>query len=168
MRNVLAGLFFSLLAGCATQYQPFSFLAGGGFSETQLDTNTFKVTFRGNGYTETETTEELALLRSAELTLKNGFSYFVIVDGRSSSRNGTFTTPTQSFSTANVSGYGNNVYGAAHTTTYGGQTFFISFPTTTNTIICFHQRPNTQGIVYDAQFLCNSLGQKYAVVCNKQ
>src|SRR5882724_2256033 len=69
------------LAGCATTYQPQSF--SGGFSETQLDKNVFRVSFKGNGYTQAERAEEMALLRSAELTLKNGFKYFVIIDGRS-------------------------------------------------------------------------------------
>lgn len=56
------------LVGCASAYKPEGF--GGGFSESQLDTNVFRVSFRGNGFTRAERAEELALLRSAELTVK--------------------------------------------------------------------------------------------------
>jgi hypothetical protein len=163
MRTIIAISLVILLAGCATTYQPEGF--SGGFSETQLDTNVFRVSFRGNGYTRAERAEELALLRSAELTLKNGFTHFAIIDGRSREQLGTYTTPTQSYTTANATAYGNSAYGTARTTTYGGQTFLISKPSTTNTIMCFNGKPDVQGLVYDAQFICNSLGQKHGVVC---
>ena len=54
-----------VLSACATTYQSESF--SGGFSETQLDKNVFRVSFQGNGYTRAERAEEMALLRSAEL-----------------------------------------------------------------------------------------------------
>jgi hypothetical protein len=63
------------LCACATAYQPKG--ATGGFTEVQLDTNVFKVSFQGNAYIKADEVEDLALLRSAELTLKNGFSHFI-------------------------------------------------------------------------------------------
>jgi len=149
------------LAGCATTYQPQSF--SGGFSETQLDKNVFRVSFKGNGYTQAERAEEMALLRSAELTLKNGFKYFVIIDGRSRSDYGTYTTPTQATTTGSASVYGNTAYGNSTTTFTGGQTFLITKPNTTNTIICFAEKPQVNGLAYDAQFVFNSLAQKYGI-----
>ena len=163
MRTLVAFSLIIILGGCATAYQPQGF--SGGFSETQLDTNVFRVSFNGNGYTHADRAEELALLRSAELTLKNGFTHFAIIDGRSREQLGTYTTPTQSYTTANATAYGNSAYGTARTTTYGGQTFLISKPSTTNTIMCFKGKPDIQALIYDAQFVCNSLGQKYGVVC---
>jgi len=151
------------LAGCATPYKSYGF--AGGFSETQLDTNVFRVSFSGNGYTPAERAEDLALLRSAELTLKNGYTHFVIIDERAYVNQAAYTTPTQTVTTANATVVGNNAYGTARTTTTGGQTFFFSFPKSTNTIMCFKGKPDLQGMVYDAQFLCNSLGQKYSAIC---
>jgi hypothetical protein len=166
MQTIAAIFILILLGGCATAYQPEGL--SGGFSETQLDTNVFRVSFRGNGYTRAERAEDLALLRSAELTLKNGFTHFVVIDGRSREQLGTFTTPTQSDTTANATAYGNSAYGTARTTTYGGQTFLISKPSTTNTIMCFNGKPDLQAIVYDAKFVCNSLGQKHGAECGTQ
>jgi hypothetical protein len=166
MRALIAVFFTVFLSACATTYQPDGF--SGGFSETQLDTNVFRVSFRGNGMTRAERAEELALLRSAELTLKNGFTHFVVIYSQSRERHGSYTTPTQSYTTANATAYGNSAYGTAQTTTYGGQTIHISRPSTTNTIMCFKGKPDIQGLVYDAQFLCNSLGGKYEAVCGAQ
>lgn len=154
------------IAGCATSYEPEGF--GGGFSETQLEPNLFKVNFRGNGWTRTDRAEDLALLRSAELTLANGFTHFIVIDNKTNVEHKTFTTPVQSYTTANATAYGNSAYGMANTTTYGGQTISSSRPTATYTVMCFKGKPDdAQGIVYDAQFLCGSLGKKYDVVCKR-
>jgi uncharacterized protein YceK len=163
MRIVILFLLVVALAGCATSYKPEGY--SGGFSETQLDTSLFKVSFQGNGWTKPERAEDLALLRGAELTLRNGFSYFVVIDSQSRERQGSYTTPKQSYTTANATAYGNSAYGSAQTTTYGGQTIHTSRPTTTLTMMCFKEKPEIQGIVYNAQFLCNSLGQKYDAIC---
>ncbi|MBK9595716.1 MAG: hypothetical protein IPO57_10280, partial [Rhodocyclales bacterium] len=104
MRILAAISLMVVLGGCATAYQSEGL--SGGFSETQLDTNVFRVSFRGNGYTRAERAEELALLRGAELTLKNGFTHFAIIDGRTREQSGTYTTPTQSYTTANATAYG--------------------------------------------------------------
>src|SRR5216684_2626971 len=125
---ILTGLAI-VLGACATSYKPQGL--SGGFSETQLDRNVFRVSFRGNGYTRPERAEDFALLRSAELALRNGFTHFIIVDGRSSSEYGAYTTPTQSYTTGGATSYGNTAYGSATTTTYGGQSFLIRKPSAT-------------------------------------
>lgn len=149
-----------LISGCATGYQAQGFK--GGFSETQLDHNVFVVTFKGNGFTSLETASDFSLLRSAELALKNGYKYFAVIDGQSYLNNSSYTTPTTSNTTANAYVYGNNVYGNATTTTYGGQTFNISKPNVSNTIFCFKEKP--EGVyVYNARFLFSSLTSKYGI-----
>jgi hypothetical protein len=67
-----------LLTNCATSYQPLSFT--GGYSDQRLDSNTAQVSFRGNGYTAPETVHSYLLRRCAEVTLQNGYNYFVLVD----------------------------------------------------------------------------------------
>lgn len=161
MKKVFAFITVALLAGCATSYQAQSF--SGGFSETQLDKNVFRVTFKGNGYTQSERAEDFALLRSAELTLKHGFTHFAIIDGRQSNDYGVMTTPTQSYTTGSVTSYGNTAYGSAHTTTTGGQSFIIKKPSSTNTIVCFNGKPENGMFVYDAQFIYTSLTAKYGI-----
>jgi hypothetical protein len=142
-----------VLSSCATAYQKEG--ATGGYTETQLDTNVFQVTFSGNGYTARQRATDFALLRSAELTLENGYNYFVIIDANQYSKNSSYTTPTTTYGSATA--YGNTAYGSA--TTYGGQTYHISKPRASNTIVCFKEKP--EGFSYNANFIENSLKEKY-------
>jgi hypothetical protein len=69
---------FVLLTSCATPYQSSSFM--GGFDEIKLSDDSYQVNFRGNKYSSTQRAIDFTLLRSAELTLENGYSYFIVVD----------------------------------------------------------------------------------------
>jgi hypothetical protein len=151
----------ALLAGCATAYQRDGF--SGGYTETQLGENIFQVSFRGNGYTRGERASDFALLRSAEVTSENGFRYFIVVESGKDSSLSTYTTPTQSYTTGSAYGYGNRAYGSATTTTSGGQTYIIRKPSATNTIVCFKEKPEIAGLVFDAEFVKKSLKQKYGI-----
>lgn len=129
----LTALFATLfLAGCATKYQSFGF--SGGFSEVQLDTNVFRVSFKGNGYSSGDRVEEMALLRSAEVTLNNGFTHFAVVTG---------TTRENPDSI--------------------GIGISVTKPGASNTIVCYRGKPEGAGLVYDAKYVFDSLGEKYGV-----
>lgn len=149
-----------ILQGCATTYQKTGFT--GGYSETQLDENVFTVSFRGNGYTGRERVADFTLLRSAELTLENGFQYFAIIDANSYTSNSTYTTPTTSHTTGSAYGTGNYAYGSATTRTTGGQTYNISKPSSSNTIVCFKEKPETV-FTYNANFIYKNIRQKYGI-----
>jgi len=149
------------VAGCATPYQSKGFT--GGYSEVQLDENVFKVSFRGNGYTSKERAANFALLRAGEVALRNGFKYFIIADLSNSTRDSSYTTPTQTTTNMNYNSYGSYGYGSANSRTSGGQTYHISKPTTTNTIVCFKEKPEIQGLVYNAEFLVRSLKEEYSI-----
>ena len=151
-----------LLASCATGYQEKGFT--GGFSETQLAENIFRVSFNGNAYTSADRAADFTLLRSAELAQENGFSYFVIIDADQSTAQSTYTTPTQSHTTVSVYGSGNYATGTATTTTTGGQTYVYRKPRSTNTIVCLHDKDQANGIVYEAQFVIRSIREKYELV----
>jgi len=67
---------FAILSGCSTPYTQKGFL--GGFTETKLDSTSYKVTFNGNGMTSRETVIKYMLYRCAELTAEAGYKYFEI------------------------------------------------------------------------------------------
>ena len=161
MRFVTVICLVAILAqGCATSYKSSGF--GGGYTETQLDENVFKVSFRGNGYTGLERASDFALLRCSELALQHGYKYFVVVDAASSISNSTFTTPTTSRTTTNANVYGNHVYGNSSTVTTGGQTYNISKPSASNTIVCFNEKPD-DAFSYNAEFMYRSITEKYGI-----
>lgn len=168
MKARIGVLIFAMsLGGCATQYQKQGLT--GGFDETQLAPNMYRVSFNGNGYTSVERAANLALLRCADLTLQNGYSYFAVVDAKEGTTQSAYTTPTQSYTTGSVSVTGNtyggtaNAYGQARTTTYGGQTFIISSPSASNTIVMVKSQSEFPGTTYDAAFIYGSLGKKYEI-----
>tara|TARA_R110002124_G_C8774391_1_gene500238 strand:+ start:228 stop:773 length:546 start_codon:yes stop_codon:yes gene_type:complete len=161
-----------LLSGCSTSYQSNGLT--GGYSETQLDENVFKVAFNGNGYTGREQVADFTLLRSAELTMQSGYKYFVIVNAKSYTSNSTYTTPktattnvnANTYGTANVYGnnatYNENTYGTVTTKVSGGQTYNISKPSSSNTIVCFKEKPIT-GFSYNAEFIFKNISTKYDI-----
>ncbi len=142
-----------LLAGCATSYQSQGLT--GGFSETRLGENMYRVTFNGNGFTNRTRSADFTLLRSAELTLQSGYRYFVIVDAHRDTKTSYYSTPT--YTNMNANDYGNNIYGTS--TTYGGHMGTIAKPSNSNTIVMYNKKPNV--ISYDAKFINKSLKNQY-------
>ncbi|MGK6355464.1 CC0125/CC1285 family lipoprotein [Sphingomonas sp. DT-207] len=70
------------LAGCmtATPYQPATNSSRMGYSEEQIESNRFRVSFAGNTITSRETVERYLLYRAAELTVQQGFDHFILAD----------------------------------------------------------------------------------------
>ena len=162
MRQLFAMAMLAVLCACASPYKPQGFWLNDGFAETKLDTNVFRVNFIGNASTASGRAEDMVLLRSAEIGIKNGFTHFVIVDSNVKQNYAAFTTPLVATTTASANAAGTVT---AQTTTSGGQTFVSVSPSATNTVVYFKSRPNVQALVYDASFLCNSLGKKFEVSC---
>lgn len=161
MKRLLIVVLFGVTLGCATGYHHDSFT--GGYSETRLGEDIFQVTFRGNGYTRADKAADFSLLRSAEIALENGFRYFVVVETEKNSRVSTYTTPSTSRTTGSAYGSGNYVYGSATTTTSGGQTYLITKPSATNMIVCYKEKPQVDGLVFDAEFVKASIRGKYGI-----
>jgi len=120
-------------SACATAYQPHGL--SGGYSETQLGENVFRVAFEGNGFTSAVRAADLALLRSADVTLERGYSYFVLA------------------SDASVS--------SATGSSFQGSGFTSSLPSTMNTVVCFKERPAGTALVYEAKTVRAALRAKY-------
>ncbi len=137
------------ISGCATPYQRDGLR--GGYNEVQLDKNIFRVSFQGNGYTAPRKVTDFILLRSAELTLENGFRYFQVVGITDETVRTAMPLP----STATTTVAGNQ----ATTIVNGGGFLGITFPSATQTIVCFKERPETYA--FDAKFVARSLGAAY-------
>ncbi len=77
--TAIAAAAMIVLAGCvtATTYGPSTGPGTTGYSDEQLASNRFRVTFVGNTATRREAVEDYLLLRSAEVTLKAGSHYFL-------------------------------------------------------------------------------------------
>lgn len=71
--GILAALVV-LGAACSTPYQAKGYR--GGFSETKLADDVYRVRFKGNGYTSRERVEDFVMYRAAELTIGAGYEFF--------------------------------------------------------------------------------------------
>ena len=137
MRRLLAiPAFLFLLAGCATPYQERGF--SGGYTERKVEKNIFRVSFKGNSFTNKERASDFALLRCAELTLEKGFRFFAIANLRSEELD--------------------------RYEFVGMELMSINNPRSFYTIYCFKDKPPDYLIWYEATYLARSLRDKYGLV----
>jgi hypothetical protein len=154
-----SGLSLWVLSSCATSYHQKGFT--GGYSETQLAPDVFRVNFQGNGYTSAERAQDFVLLRAAELSLERGFRYFALLDEESSSKLGIFTTPGSAHTTGSAYRSGNSATYSGYTTYTPGHTFLISKPHTGVLVRGFTNKPDDI-YTFDTEFLQQSLKRKYS------
>ena len=85
------------LAACTTMtpYQPAvrGQHPGGGFSEQALGEARYRVTFRGNSLTARDRVEGYLLYRAAELTVRDGYDWFLILDRLTERDSRTYAAP---------------------------------------------------------------------------
>jgi hypothetical protein len=77
--SLAAGLLGLAACSAKTLYvaDPEPGLGHYGYSELPLDSTRYEVTFTGDYDTPTQTVDQYALYRSAELTVDHGFDYFI-------------------------------------------------------------------------------------------
>lgn len=87
----------ALLASCATPtpYRPATGTgyARTGYTDEQIESNRFRVSFAGNSLTSRETVERYLLYRAAQLTLEQGFDHFVLSERDTEKKTRTYVTP---------------------------------------------------------------------------
>ena len=148
MKRLVSIISILSILSCATTYQSQGF--SGGFKETQLDVDVYSVVFNGNGFTSLEKTKDFTLLRSAELTLENGYKYFVIVDSDSFIDKKVGSIPTQTYN------YSTGQYDTTQ------QAFTANKPKSSNTIKMMKTKPRN-GFSYNAEFLVKSIKERYEI-----
>ncbi len=80
------------LNGCAAGYHSLGFLGtgyhssnlAGGYKETQIDQNTYRISFKANPFTSYDTLANYILYRCAEFTQQHGYDYFIVLDNQES------------------------------------------------------------------------------------
>ena len=151
-----------MLSGCISQdYTREQF--GSSLTETQLSRNVWKVTFSGGSGWSMAKAEDQALLRSADITFQKGYNYFVMASTDKELAKNTVSTPVTS-----TQDYSFDEFGIMRTTVSnvsGGGSYSVNKPRVSYTIEMFKEKPDVQGIVYGAQFICDSLGRKLDAQC---
>ena len=80
MREAKLGLcvFLVMLTSCSTSYGKKG--VAGGYTDRQIDSNTFIVHYAANQYTAPDLLEAYTVYRCAEITLQQGCDYFMLLD----------------------------------------------------------------------------------------
>jgi len=119
MKKLAAVFVLATLSACTTPYGKYGLL--GGFTDSQIDENTFSISVDTNRLTSEQTTSMHAYYRAAELTVENGFDYFVIASDANNSTSMAMAFPGGSTSNTTINTYGSTAYGRT-TTTYAPTT----------------------------------------------
>lgn len=152
----LSALILADLSGCAHKrdhYRPYDII---NYDVTHLDPTAYRVTVRGGKNTSTQKVEDLNLYRSARISLFDGYPYFIIVGSRTAER--------EKYQSAPMTATTSHIGASSFTTISGGNLITTVEPSATNIIVLFKDRPtNVNGVVYDAAFIMNSIGEKYGM-----
>ncbi len=165
MRRLIASaLLAASVAACATaptRYQPAYGPSGVGFSEQRIESDRYRVSYRGGvGAPEAQVTD-YALLRAADLTLGSGYEWF-IVDQRYTDAPGGYRDTGPRFSV----GVGSGSFGRSSSFGVGLGTSFplggASGPALATTLeVRMGRGPKPAGFnVYDARELKNTIGPR--------
>jgi len=160
MKKMLFVVGAFLLSGCASSYKPNSIF--GGFDETMLSPDTFRISVSGNAFTSGGRVYDFALLRAAELSIQNQCPYFVVLDQENRVKTSRYISPSSVHTNASANVYGNSAFGQATTTYSGGTISNIEKPVSSITVQCFKENP-TNVKAFDAAWLEQSLKTKYKV-----
>ena len=161
MRRVCLAFIFlaSLIVASCTPYQASG--ETGGYYVVFIDEGVYRVTFQGNAYTSDERAADFALLRSAQLALEHGFTYFVLAEGTNVPQYGTVATASAG-STDNARVAAHTGYAVALT---AGKRFGLSgliyMPQVNNVVVYFKRKPDVDGLVYEAPSVFAALAKKY-------
>ena len=139
-----------LLASCAGPTYREKSKFGDGYSETRLSENIFRVSYEGTISTDQERATDFAWLRAAELTLKNGYRFFKIID-----RNSLLKTETRS-QPSPYSIYGSYLF-------QYGETVSSSTTPTTSIIVLMSDKKSKNEVFYSADFLVREIRSKYEI-----
>jgi len=152
MKKVFIILLPFILIGCATTYQEYG--PRGGYEAVHINDNIFKVSFTGNAFIGTRRSQDYALLRCAEVTLENGYNYFMIIDDESYMKQELYTKK-DSYYEKPISA---ETYG---TDLEAKKTYTFRKRHIIHTILCLKEEPEFSIDAYDAERIVRRIRKKY-------
>ena len=132
----------------------------GGYSNTQLDKDIYKISFRGNGFTSLEKVQDLLLYRCAELTESKGYKYFAILNSNTSHKDASFSMP-DTVSSQSFRNFDNS-YNTFSTINHGQS--FESSKYRQDVIIKMLRNKNKFSNAFSAYYVKKNLGQKMKMI----
>jgi hypothetical protein len=145
------------LAACAampTTYHPQASLNGDGYRDAPIESDRYRVDFRGNIDTPRSLVEEYLLYNAAEVTVNSGHDFFYVVNSNTDTRTRYDGYVDPDFGGGAFGGYGYPGW-------YGGASFSEtannSYDATATILVGTGKRPNDPN-AYDAHDVLKTLG----------
>jgi hypothetical protein len=163
-RLIVIAFSAALLSACATAptlYTPRTTAQGSGFSEYRLEAGRYRVTFRGGPGAPMEQVSDYALLRAAELAVRDGYDWFRVSD-RVTESTGNGSGPRLSLGGGSSSYGGHSAVGLGVGTSFnlGGGPAIIR---TIEVVFGKGARPKDAD-AYDARQIIESIGRGHRTV----
>lgn len=157
MRALL--ILISLILFSCTSYAPKGL--AGGFVETQLNATTWKINVNGNGFTSNTRVDDYALLRASELTIENGYKYFLVTSSSQDvKKNKVKLSDGTSRTTGTING---GLISATTTDTPARYSNVSKYRSELIFTMVDSNRVSEDMIAYDAQLIYDSLTEKYNI-----
>lgn len=151
------------LAGCATTptvYAPSASQTGVGFSDYRIESGRYRVTFNGGPGASVNQVADYALLRAAEVSLKDGYDWFRIVDRRDSQIGSGGSGPRVSVGTGSSSWSGGRRGGSSFGVGVGTSFDLSGGPAYSRTIeVLAGKGPKPETDAYDARDIVRVIGE---------
>ncbi len=77
VRSARVAVLLLWLSGCQTPYQEMGF--DGGVSAAPIGNDMYRISARGNGYTDSTVVQDYVLLKAAETAIQAGHSHFIVL-----------------------------------------------------------------------------------------
>ena len=126
-----------LITGCATGYHSSG--VTGGYQDTKIQDGMYRISFQGNAAASEQRSADFAMLRASEVALRDGFPYFVILEGKTSSSS--------------------RIYSVEPTGAVGT----VSEPSSNMVIQCYKEKPSDGRVVYDAVQVKENIKRQYSL-----
>lgn len=165
MKKLIATCVVALLSGCGL-FAPYTKLANGyGYTDIRLAPDVARVTFKSVDQGRGVHIEELVLMRSAEVTLANGYRYFVVTSEERETTNSSYDEPAVSTTTEVVTRKNGEREATSSTASTAAKSTEVKQPRITQLIRCYAEAPKDAGgrVVHDAQEIWSRLAPKYDV-----
>ncbi len=158
-RSAFLGVLLISLTGCASalQYHPARGSAGDGYSDTKIQEGVYSVQYRGRSDADIKTVSDYALLRSADITLTNGYRYFTVLTEKEDSKKMDQSLPEP----ARIGCIGRHCFDSYYTV---WQTYTYSVPGIYFMIRCYKEEPADSPVtVFDAQQVKANIEKDYGL-----
>jgi hypothetical protein len=147
-RLCAVGILLALVA-CTSSPTPYRAASDGlGFTDQQIESNRYRISFTGNSATPLDKVQDYALYRAAELTLASGNDYFRVVSRNTESRSGGGGGPRIG---VGVGGGGSGGLGVGLSSILGGGGYSEDYTASMDILTFEGQKPAAEQDAYDAR-----------------